>query len=555
MGDYYLPHGAPFETTIPEYYTVVENDVVLPPITHTVIDELVLAPYTSLLTYVAFYLSGEEHEGLPGFGNPNLSPLSCPPNLEECPSGLCCLFENIACDTDPEQVPDYCYEELTFSCNPWTSGSWPECLDLDDDNDGPGPLTGGCSCAASYPTRHPAGCVRVEDTELPNNTLVDGQPMHMEGVNNVRVIWWDGWLGLKQTWTDANGCWHIDHREKGKAYMWVVFKNNDLRIRSGLGSTWNIAYLVAPIWDYIGQFGGGTYNNIEVNYTMWDQQGSKAHRRWGAANIMNALPDFRNRITNDGFNAPPSDLDIFLIMDGPTSNAAMLDHMSENPLNAIIDAGFFDIFGFSNNPPFGDLLESPVAEALFWDLIFNVNLNNSDDLYELLYHEFFHASHFDRVGSEYWSFLFIAEALAGGWGNENSLDAGRIALCESIAEHIGWTYTHDRYGVNNSLLGITWETRLEEIRNRILNHVPIGIYHDLKDGMNGMMNACDRLSSPPTPRCGPIVDNVSNFTDAQMLSLLQSNVETVDEYLTLLSTFITTTGNNQADYDDLLNSY
>ncbi|MCB0571970.1 MAG: hypothetical protein KDC66_19525 [Phaeodactylibacter sp.] len=42
----------------------------------------------------------------------------------------------------------------------------------------------------------------------------------LEGVNDAKVIWWDGWLGIKTAQTTESGCWRIDgHRESGKAYM------------------------------------------------------------------------------------------------------------------------------------------------------------------------------------------------------------------------------------------------------------------------------------------------------------------------------------------------
>jgi hypothetical protein len=545
MGDYYLPHGVPFATGIPDFYTVLKHNEVLPTVTHTVLEELVLAPYLSLLTYVAYQLSGEEHEGLPGLGTPGFSPTFCDP---DCTYSLCCSFAGFPCEGP---APAFC-NDVTTDCNPWPgvgTGDWPACLEIEEEEEEDLDLNA-CGCALQA-RRKPGGCIRVEDTQLPDNDFIDGQNRHMEGVNNVRVIWYDGWFSLKKTWTDENGCWQLtNHRERGKAYMWVSFTNDLIHVRSGLGTTWNLSYLLIPVLDYRGSFSGGTYNNIETNYTLWDVQGSKAHRRWGASHIMNGLPDFRDRISADGFDMPPTNLDVFMNMsDSPASNAPMFDHLTNNQVNDILNNGFVSNFAFSNL--FGQLTDAQ-WEDMVWDMFLRVDDRTSDDIYETLYHEFFHAAHFNRVGGVYWIDLIVAEVLAGGWGDENSANAGLIAFCESIAEHIGWTYTHDRYLNRHSNGGTrTWERRLEEIRNRTTNHVPIGLYHDLKDAIPDIINPCDR----DPVLCGPMPDNVDGFTDAQMLVLVNPLVTNMQIYEALIGTLVPGSGNTQADVNLLFNGY
>ena len=66
-------------------------------------------------------------------------------------------------------------------------------------------------------------------------------------------------------------------------------------------------------------------------------------------------------------------------------------------------------------------------------------------------YEFAHSSHYTKVGIAYWTVLATNEIYAGGHGNEYSPGTGRIALCESWAEHIARTIAHETYGLNNSI--------------------------------------------------------------------------------------------------------
>ena len=64
-------------------------------------------------------------------------------------------------------------------------------------------MVNSCGCSA-YGTRNPAGCVQVVDTQLPSNSSMG---VHLAGVNNVEIEWWNGWFNFSSTHTDVNGCW------------------------------------------------------------------------------------------------------------------------------------------------------------------------------------------------------------------------------------------------------------------------------------------------------------------------------------------------------------
>lgn len=379
----------------------------------------------------------------------------------------------------------------------------------------------------------------------------------LEGVNDAKVIWWDGWLGIKTTQTTEAGCWRIaNHRESGKAYMWVQFKNSQTKLRGFIGNTVQIWRGVLPITDYIGQLGGGVYNNINVTYEPWVNQGSNAHRGWAAASTLNALAEYRGQAQADGMAAPPN-LDIYLVSNDISGFALMKRYLGKLRVEAAFNVGllqsnFFKwlllhTYTYGNN-------SFDFVYPLIPDMMLGVSFQQSDRIRRLIYHELTHASHFTNVGPDYWMLLAIAEIGADGWGGENSLDAGRIAICESWAEHIGETYTHRRYLENNSIAG-NWEELLETTRNDTTNHIPIGLHHDLIDVANVLdINACDRTD---IPQCGPVVDNVSGLSNGMLFSVLSPQVANVNAYRERIINVLlpSVPGITTQGIDDLFNSY
>ncbi|MCO6489472.1 MAG: hypothetical protein J5I98_13690 [Phaeodactylibacter sp.] len=545
MGDYY-PQPWKAEEEIPDYFTVVASEEELPIGSYEVLEQLVVPPYDSYLTAEAFRLTGNEY--LPGGvegGGPPAPENGCHPGCTYYPD---CLMGDPCEDEDPGGNPPGT-DEPEPPCTP-EDPLWPDCL-MEPGSDEPGSgspyTTNGCGCRVFANARKPGGCIDVEDTQL-----------GMEGVRQVRVNWWDGWFTVKTVLTDDEGCWRIDHVEAGKAYMWVKFKGPRSSLRGFVGNTVQIWRLFVDIVDFAGQMGGGTYNNISLAYNRWANQGSAAHRYWSAATVNNGIHEFFDEAAADGINTPflhnDKPLDVFLAGNRGDGFALMPHAMGPVRVAAAV-AGGLEIgdllFGGVNIP--GWQLAS-LSYFLYPDMMIGCNPNprESDELRETVYHECAHASHFGQVGPDYWLALVLAEIAAGGWGDANSLDAGRIAVCESWAEYIGDSYNHRRYGANNSVGGIdTWETLLERTRNNTPNHVPIGLHLDLVDPAVGLepFLACEDNDGTS---CGPILDNVAGFTNAQLFSVLDAATSTPEEYrIRIINDLL----GIPAQVNDLFNSY
>ncbi len=85
------------------------------------------------------------------------------------------------------------------------------------------------------------------------------------------------------------------------------------------------------------------------------------------------------------------------------------------------------------------------------DIIINFNRNsieNSNDLYETVFHELAHASHFNKVGAGFWDNYINYIVNEGSYGDGNGKDANLVALSETWGFHIGWYLSRAKYPSN-----------------------------------------------------------------------------------------------------------
>lgn len=405
----------------------------------------------------------------------------------------------------------------------------------------PSPFLNACGCAVFSDKKKPGGCVKVEDTEV----SIAGPAGTLRSVRRVKIIIKDTWFTEDETFTDDLGCWKIDDKFSGKAWMWVRFNNDRCKIRgvgTGVDAAWQWA---TTIKDYVGVISGGTFNNIEVNYNSWTDEGSQIQRYWGAATVNNTVHEFHDYASQDGILPPPF-LDIYVGKSHGFGFATMTNHIGGQAMALALGSGLTgNVFIVE---PFGVFLSvftpAQIVINLMPDIFVGINNNQSDNIKRLAYHEIGHASHFNKVNTLFWMDLIAAEVAANGHGEAGSTDAGRIAICESWAEHIGLTYAHKQYPDKN------FDDRLEETRNATLHHIPIGLYHDLSDTHLDDVQACDD-NFPPD--CGVIDDQISGFTYATQFGKFSSSVTSPEEFITKMKAG--QTASTASKIDLLFNSY
>lgn len=456
-GDWYDDPAIPNDQ-IPWLYSVVKPDFQFPAVQYEILEPLFLADMKSELTRRSFDIIKQTT----GITYRDICEADCPnwPECEDDPSVGC---------GDTNQPPtggggtSFPPSNYPLHCDP----DDPQYIGVDCFEVPEAPYTptlNSCGCPA-YGERNPAGCIKVLDTQLPPNSNFGGAEVHLEGVDNVEIEWWNGWFGFWSTHTDANGCWRIPHKDYGNGYMLVKFKNDRATIRGLRGTKfWEYAFAVQ---DYVGQIGGPTFNDITVVYTPSGGDDSASKIFWYAATCNNALAEYHTYAAADGISGPPMGLDV-LLFNQPGSAAAPMfaktgfHWVSLGPMPTILSA----LFLIPNiGPSLGVLFEVLVSVMLVWapDVVYMYGGESmvSDRVKETWYHEFGHAAHFNALNNNtYWNeniMYVIANEINGNnppYGTRGTPGGfERAAIIESWGYHIGPDFSDREYGLSHSRSG------------------------------------------------------------------------------------------------------
>ncbi len=498
MGDYW--YESKDSTDFPVYYTTVPVGFTFPSVPHNIIADLDLSEGDTAVIAKSFSLTGNEEEYRTTFGSEQWS-------------------------------SDYCFEnteiiDITL-CNEPIYGNGDDSL-----ND--------CGCLIGNNRRFPGGCVQVDDTQY----------NEYQGVRRVRITGWNGWFTRQRTFTDDNGCWQIQRRYKGRAYFWLRFMDGDrLRLRVKGRNGVQPLEIYDPAQHYIGRINGPDFNNIEVKYDrrLDDAQGTLGHFTWAAATVNNGVHEFHDMSAAECFNTVPNiDLLIRLKHDsdeapadrGNTGAAPMLRHLGYSRFKDAVALG--EANHHQSSLYIGDELlyvfvrgllaitwpvSNVVLDSELGDVNVTANFSTSDRQKHLLFHELGHASHYVGAGNDYWKRLIAAEIAARGHGASDSYEAGTIAVGESWAEHVGLRMSSMKYPVgvvpnSTSASFSSWTSRHEQVRNERFNHIPIGIFNDLLDGIN--LN--ESVRNENSLASGTLIDNVNGLAnDCRLQEVINAN--------------------------------
>lgn len=560
-------------------YSVVPNGFTFPAIQYQILDQLHLAPYDSYLVAEAFRLAGQPYDrsvlirnqqGGASGEEQSWSSWNCAPG---CPGYPCCLSGQITCQEYP--LPHLCDSEDP-DCYPGAPG-YPECLGGGGGGGG-GTALNACGCAIPANNRTPSGCVQVVDTQLPANTTIGGQAVHVAGVRNVRITWWDGWFTIRQTQTNENGCWRIDgQRAAGNAYMWVVFRSDRVTIRGLRG---------VRVWEYgnpvrdQAHLNSPPYNNIRLVYFPENDDARRAKTHWYAATANNALYEYDAFAQDDGIAQPPQDLDILLTNFEGNAAAPMLDDIRRSapalvqlffpawPVNVI--AGLLNIPQPLTAWVQGQLNSLPGRYFVEYapDVVYNYGNEidtPSDRIKAIFYHEYAHASHFSALNNNSYWLENIAYVIGNTidevnppFGNLTRPGAERCAIIEMWGGHMEEVYADRRYGVfhsNNPSPFADIQNRrrhifqLEQFNpNNLADEdrwIPVGLFWDLID---------HNADNPPGVN-DPVQDFIRNYQHSQCLQAISDSPQTVQAVRNMLRGNFLPPGQSQTNVNMLFLEY
>ena len=263
----------------------------------------------------------------------------------------------------------------------------------------------------------PSGRITIVDED--HN---DGKPV---GVKGVRVSC-NTFVKFDHAYTDEDGYYKMKKTFSSQLQYRLVFENvKDFSIGFNM--------ILSPASS--STLGKASVSG--VNMTVTKSSESKLFKR---CVVNNAAYDYYVRCSSKDMNIslPPKDLRIWLFHKLQSSSSVMLHH------GAVLDMSVVSDF-------LGDF--APLLRIFLPDL--TLGMDKKDD-YKSIYaetcHELAHASHFSRVGTDYWN-NFILYVLGsyistGGmtYGDGTGMNAGYCEVGEMWAYYLSAKIWHDRYG-------------------------------------------------------------------------------------------------------------
>ena len=273
----------------------------------------------------------------------------------------------------------------------------------------------------------PQGRITIVDEDFDG-----GQPF---GVAGVRVMT-NVFVKFSSTYTDRDGYYKIPKKYSSRPRYRLVFKNAR-KFAIGI----NLIILPASV----STLGKGDPSGMDVTVTRESDR-----KLFSRCVVNNAAYDYYGRCeeTDLDLPAPPSDLRIWIFQKLDSSSAVMLHH------GAVIDddriAAYLDGAGW-------------LVKLFAPDLTIGVKgREDYASIYSSTVHELAHATHYARVGNDFWNpyieYICMSYMYSGGasYGEGTGKGAGHCAVGESWAYYLESKLYAERYGGSMPPFGTSW---------------------------------------------------------------------------------------------------
>ena len=513
QGDYY-DQGLP-ATEIPWFYTVVDPTFTAPSgIQYQLLADLHVPPTNVYLENEAFRITG----------NP-VEPLTCGTTPVEASA------EKNPAMLVPPCPADYHWDYQAGTCVP--------------NNCSPGYYWDGTQCVRNPTTpppppasTRPAGQIRVRDNAIGGDVPV----------RQTRVLL-KRWFKLDLVNTDDNGRFTTGKNYR-RVEVTVYFDNSRLHVKGLRGVRfWQMEL---PMSQGLGRY-SGDLSAVDHVFSEGTDFRSRMYRNWWGAQLMNAYVEYNTMATAFGTGTLPTDMVILLTNWGGASGTGSAVMNRKRVNNGTIPRewiGFYVANPLLNGVTtlFNYLVQGHFLKRIDITLGYNVNFAwRSDMVKALMYHELSHAAHFNKVGAAWWnSFVYAEETTIIRHTGANDpygdgtdgISSEYISVGESWAEHMARTMCDRQYPGTNSteviapgptpnyfnnipVAGLTSHLNYLEgynpnDANNPFRWIPEGIFYDLIDARNEPSN--------------PIIDGVSNFTNAQVWNALDADIRSMPQY-------------------------
>jgi hypothetical protein len=145
---------------------------------------------------------------------------------------------------------------------------------------------------------------------------------------------------------------------------------------------------------------------------------------------------------------------------------------------------------------------------------------SSEGLCELVFHEFSHASHYNKVGSGYWGNYINYIVSNNGYGNGLAKDADLCALGEMWGHHIGWQYTRFKYDSLAEITKFEHDNFTPVTKGSTISYmrhwIPMGLLLDLQDDTTDIVRINNGVN---------LIDNANGYTNHMFYNALDSDIK------------------------------
>ena len=273
----------------------------------------------------------------------------------------------------------------------------------------------------------PSGRITIVDKDAKG-----GRPFGVAGV----MVSCNSFVKFDQAYTDRDGYYTMSKKYSSDLRYRLIFKNE-----KGFSIGFNMVLLPASV-STLGKSGPEG-----INMTVTADSEEKLFRRCA---VNNAAYDYWSRCSAEDMNImpPPADLRIWLFHNLSCSSAVMLHHGA-----------------FVGSDMVKSLLGkySSLVEYFAPDVTIGVDgRDNYDRIYSNTCHELAHASHFSKVGTEYWNkyIMYIIESYikTGGksYGDGTADGAGHCEVGEMWGYYMESKMYKERYGGSFPTFGTSY---------------------------------------------------------------------------------------------------
>ena len=259
-----------------------------------------------------------------------------------------------------------------------------------------------------------------------------GKPFGVSGV----MVSCNSFVRFSKCYTDRDGYYRMPDSYASDVRYRLVFKNE---------KDFSIGFNLVLVPASLSSFGKGSPEGMNV--TITNESDNRLFRR---CVVNNAVYEYITRCAEGdmGIKTPPSDLRIWIFKGLSASSAVMLHH------GALVDRVKLE--------EYLDVYKS-ILKTFLPDITIGTGGSDSyAEIYASVVHELAHASHFAKVGCDYWNcyiyYIVMSFLSTGGksYGNGTGKYAGHCEVGEMWAYFLESEMFKERYGGAVPTFGTSW---------------------------------------------------------------------------------------------------